>query len=121
MKTPGFTLIELLIVIAIIVILAAALVPNLIQARNAANDQATRVYIRSVVIGVETRRDLATLVIPPSMTCNALADKPSDPGSVSRCKYEPDNTNGTYKVTAESKSGKIFQYTGDNTVLVATY
>ena len=47
-KHKGFSLIELLIVVAIILIIAAIAIPNLMRARMAANDSSAAASIRQI-------------------------------------------------------------------------
>jgi len=49
----GFTLVEIMIVVAIIALLAAIAVPNLLTARRSANDAATQAELRTLQTSLE--------------------------------------------------------------------
>jgi len=103
-NAKGFTLIELLIVIAIIAILIAVLLPNLLGARQRAFDAAAMGCARSVALVAESSRvDTATL----NYTFSATDVRTFDPRSCSGISYTgtlPNNA-ATFEVTVFHPNG----------------
>lgn len=107
-KQKGFSLIELLIVVAIILIIAAIAIPNLMRARMSANEASAAGSIRTINTG-----EVSYAAAYPSVGFTALAQL----GGATPC--TPSTSSGCFldNVLAQgSKEGYTFTATAGTTV-----
>jgi prepilin-type N-terminal cleavage/methylation domain-containing protein len=106
----GFSLIELLIVVAIILIIAAIAIPNLLRSRIAANEASATNSVRSI--------NTAEFAYNASFPSSGYALAVGNLGGVSPCTPSPaaacliDNVLATAIVGSAGKSGYVFAASG---------
>jgi type IV pilus assembly protein PilA len=106
----GFSLIELLIVVAIILIIAAIAIPNLLRARIAANESSAANAIRNINTAEFAYNTAYPTVGYAAVLANLGGVAPCSPTSSAACLI--DNTLATASLGMGSKSGYVFAATG---------
>ena len=108
----GFSLIELLIVVAIILIIAAIAIPNLLRARMAANESSAVGTLRSINTANATYETLYNFSFANSLP--VLGGATAAAGVVAPCTAANLIDNVLSASNTPTKSGYNFTYTGAN-------
>jgi prepilin-type N-terminal cleavage/methylation domain-containing protein len=114
-KQKGFSLIELLIVVAIILIIAAIAIPNLLRARIAANESSAAASTRTIsTAAVSYTTSYPAVGYPASLAILGPADAGCTAGPAVANACLVDFALGSSGVTA--KSGYKFTFVGSNPI-----
>ncbi|MFC1704124.1 type IV pilin protein [Candidatus Omnitrophota bacterium] len=74
-KRKGFSLVELMVVVAIMAVLAAIAVPNLLKSRQVANEQAAQSALQTISSALETY--FTTFMTYPTLYSELMATNPA--------------------------------------------
>lgn len=111
-RQPGFSLIELLIVVAIILIIAAIALPNLLRARIAANEASASASMRTISTS-ELTYNLAYPTIGYTDLPTLGGAAPCSPTSATACMVDEVLSTGTKSgytfVVTPSSSGSVIK------------
>jgi type IV pilus assembly protein PilA len=112
-KQKGFSLIELLIVVAIILIIAAIAIPNLLRSKIAANEASAAGSVRSIVTAQVTYNSAYGIGYAAALTNLGGTGAGCTASSTAACLLDPVLTSGT-------KSGYTLATTGTATTFAAS-
>jgi len=113
-KQKGFSLIELLIVVAIILIIAAIAIPNLLRARIAANESSAVASIRTINTAMISYNSAYPTVGFSATLANLAGTSCTPPTSTSACLIDTQLASG-------SKSGYTFAAAGSGGPPASSY